>query len=173
MACIQSAPVLHYINTDILGMEKMQKKKIKIKRLETLLLMPLLIFSLLGQGLTTDIVLCIGESDHVAFELDCKSSKGKCPEAMKGKKVLDSTFASGLAIQETGSSCLDIPLLMSSSDPNISSVRYSRLLNDMIHMASISPPISQKPEITERFVPVPSFSPPATLLGIRSTVLLI
>jgi len=138
------------------------------------LVLPFLMYGLLGQAIPSSVVLCIGENDHVALE-----STGNCPQGfIKNSREADETNASsnlsGKSFQKMGGSCFDIPVLTGSSEPHLSSVQYLQTIRNMINLASsyLSGTFSFVP-VQDRFSPknfsLPSFSLPI----LQSTVLLI
>jgi hypothetical protein len=149
-------------------MSKMIKSK-----LVSLLVLPLLLFSLVGQGIASTLVLCIGESGHVAIEMEQNCTEGFAQEP--GLMNRDSLVLSleRTSFQKAESSCFDIPLLMGSSDPNISSVQYSYSIQNMIDRASNSLLFPSCPILEERFFPKTPFFRLSALSALKSTVLLI
>ena len=69
-----------------------------------MLVVPLLIYSLLGQGTLSVLVLCIGEDDHVAVELDHHDSGAPSLSLRSGE------VETMVSLKEGRGSCLDIPL---------------------------------------------------------------
>jgi len=139
----------------------------------SLLVVPFLLFSLVGQGIASTVVLCIGEDNHIAIEIDsdCAGGFEQGPGLAKGDSLALSWESTSL--QKAERSCMDIPLIIGSSDPSLSSAQYSQFIKKMIDRAStpLLPPSRLIPE--DRFFPtIPAFRLSA-LSALRSTILLI
>jgi hypothetical protein len=144
--------------------------KIIKNKLASLLVLPFLLFSLVGQGAVSSLVLCIGDDDHVAIELNDSCSN---EAVVKPCKTDGELFA--FHDPDHGNAdcpCLNIPLLIGSSHPNISSSHYFSILKNMIRMeyATLRDMISTL-QVTGFHSPIPQF-PAFSLTQLRTTVLL-
>lgn len=144
----------------------------KSKRV-SLLIVPFLLFSLVGQGIASTVVLCIGENNHIAIEIDSDCTEGFAQRPGLANRDSLSLLLESTSLQKAERSCLDIPLLIGSSDPGLSSAKYSQFIKMMIDRAS-TPLLSPLRLISEdRFFPrIPVFRLSAWS-ALRYTILLI
>jgi hypothetical protein len=147
-------------------------KIINSKRV-SLLVLPFLLFSLVGQGIASTLVLCIGESDHIAIEIGRNCTEGFAQET--GLMNRDSLTLSleRTSFQKAESSCFDIPLFIGSSEPKISAVPYTHTIKNMIDRASKCLLSPSRPLLEERLLPKTPLFLLSTLRALQSTVLLI
>ena len=121
---------------------------------------PFLIYSLIGQGILSGLVVCIGENKDVGIELN-----NHCSETIPSNCVLDAS--------RTCNVCLDIPISISSKDPNISSIQYSHVIKNMIDSASSAPSVFQGEILTGASCPQRPSLLTSTLTSLQTIVLLI
>ncbi|MDX1764670.1 MAG: hypothetical protein R3231_10145 [bacterium] len=147
-------------------------KRMKNKGL-SLLLLPFLLFALVGQGLASTLVLCIGEDDHIAIEMgqNCEEAFSQAPESVHNHS-LDLAWQKA-SFRQAEHGCVDIPLLLGSADPNLSSVQYPQVIKNMIARASDALLSLNRPIMKEPVFPEPPAFRLAVLSALRSTVLLI
>lgn len=93
-----------------------------LKSKSTAALIPfLLIFTLLGQGMVSGIVLCMGGDDHMAIEPFHKSAHYSNVASKAGQHI------SHLGLDESPySSCIDVPISTGFSRQSISTSHYLR-----------------------------------------------
>jgi hypothetical protein len=146
--------------------------KLVKNKLIALLIIPSLIFSLVGQGAASGLMLCIGESEHITIEMYYRN----CPQDAAREAATrpqEAPSPESPRLYEAESSCFDIPLFLGSSDPQISSVQYTHILKNMIDRASTSLLSPARPLLADRLLPKTPFFLPLALLALQSTVLLI
>ena len=144
--------------------------KIIKNKLFSLLVLPFLVFSLVGQGAASSLVLCIGDDDHIAIELN-----DNCANDADVKLCKTEEGVFGFHDPDHGNAdcpCLNIPLLIGSPHPNISSSHYFSILKNMIQMeyTTLRDMISTL-QVTGFHPPIPPF-PALALIQLRTTVLL-
>ncbi len=145
--------------------------KLVKNRLIAALITPSLVFSLLGQGAASGLMLCIGESDHIAIEMDQNCPQDSASEAAMSPREPFSLESRRLYQAE--SSCFDIPLFIGSSEPNISAVPYTHTLKSMMDRASKCLSSPSRPLLGDRLLPKTPLFLLSTLRALQSTVLLI
>jgi hypothetical protein len=137
----------------------------------SVLILPFTVFALLGQGAASSLVLCIGDDDHVAIELNDSCSK---EAVVKPGNPDGELFA--LLDRDHGNAdckCLSIPLLIGSTHPNISSSHYSSILKNVIQMEYATLwDMASSLQVAGFHSPTP-LCPPFALQALRTIVLLI
>ncbi len=136
-----------------------------------LLVSPLMVFSLLGHGAASSLVLCIGENDHLAIELNDACSNEAVTEISHSDEryfaLLDGDH------RDAHCHCLSIPLLIGSPYPSVSSPHYASQLDQLIQLECAAwRDRASALHLAGPPLPTPQLAPYA-LPVLRTTVLLI